>query len=217
MTMAATNTVSGVPFEKPADSNSNLHSLIRHRWSPRAFSEREVSREDLTTLLEAARWAASSGNEQPWRFIVASRENPAAFGKLLGVLVEANQAWARHASVLMIAVAKKTSSSGNKPNSHAWHDVGLALGNLVLQAGALGLHAHMMAGFDAAKAREVFQIPEDFEATTAIAVGYLKDPSTLPDKLREREIASRTRKRLDEIAFEDTWGKPLLGSEQSQT
>jgi nitroreductase len=211
--MAAANTVSGIPFEKSAVSDSNLHPLIRQRWSPRAFSEREVSDEDLTTLLEAARWAASASNEQPWRFIVAARENPAAFGRVLSVLVEANQLWAKNASVLIIAVAKKTSSSSGRPNNHAWHDVGLALGNLVLQAEALGLHAHMMAGFDAAKAREVFHIPEDFEATTAIAIGYLKDPSTLPDKLREREIASRARKRLDEIAFGDAWGKPLFNAE----
>jgi nitroreductase len=213
--MTAVNTVSEIPFEKPAVSDSNLHPLIRKRWSPRAFSGREVSDEDLTTLLEAARWAASTSNEQPWRFIVASRENPAAFGKALSVLVEGNQVWAKNASVLIIAVAKKTWSSSGRPNNHAWHDVGLALGNLVLQAGALGLHAHMMAGFDAAKAREVFHIPEDFDAATAVAIGYLTDPSILPDKLREREIASRTRKRLDEIAFGDTWGKPLFDSEAS--
>jgi nitroreductase len=208
--MAAANTVSDAPVEKPAISDSNLHPLIRQRWSPRAFSGRSVSVEDLRTLLEAARWAASSGNEQPWRFIVARQDDPTPFGKLLSVLVEGNQVWARNAAVLMIAVTKKTYSANQNPNNHAWHDVGLALGNFVLQAGALGLHVHMMAGFDGAKAREVFQIPEDFVATTAVAVGYLGDPKTLPENLREREIAARSRKSLADIAFAGAWEKPLF-------
>lgn len=208
--MAVANTVSDSPIEKSAVSDSNLHALIRNRWSPRAFSDREVSPDELKTLLEAARWAPSASNEQPWRFIVAPKQDPKAFAKVLSVLVEANQVWAKNAAVLMIAVAKKTSSGSQKPNGHAWHDVGLALGNLVLQAGALGLHVHMMAGFDAAKAREVFHIPDDFDAATAIAVGYLGDPDGLPDKLRERETAARSRKSLSEIAFADTWEKPLF-------
>lgn len=208
--MSAVNTVSDFPIEKPAVSDSNLHPLIRNRWSPRAFSDREVSPEDLKTMLEAARWAPSASNEQPWRFIVARKQDSEAFAKVLSVLVEANQVWAKNAAVLMIAVAKKTSSSSQKPNGHAWHDVGLALGTLVLQAGALGLHVHMMAGFDAAKARQVFHIPGDFDATTAIAVGYLGNHAALPDKLRERELAARSRKALDEIAFGDAWGKPLF-------
>jgi nitroreductase len=208
--MAAANTVSDFPFEKPAVSDSNLHPLIRARWSPRAFSDRSVSLEDLKTVLEAARWAASSGNEQPWRFIVARKEDSAAFGKVLSALVESNQVWAKNAPVLMIAVTRKTFSGNQNPNNHAWHDVGLALGNLVLQAGALGFRVHMMAGFDAAKARDVFQIPENFVATTAVAIGYPGDPNGLPDNLREREIAARTRKNLDEIAFGDTWEKPLF-------
>ena len=208
--MAAANTVSDLPIEKPAVSDSNLHPLIRNRWSPRAFSDGEVSPQDLRTLLEAARWAPSASNEQPWRFIVARKQDSVAFAKVLSVLVEANQVWAKNAAVLMVAVAKKTSSSSQKPNGHAWHDVGLALGNLVLQAGALGLHVHMMAGFDAAKAREVFHIPDDFDATTAIAVGYVGDQGCLPDKLHVRETAARSRKSLQEIAFGDTWEKPLF-------
>ncbi len=193
---------------KPADSKANIHPLIRDRWSPRAFSDQSVSVSDLETLLEAARWAPSSMNYQPWRFIVARKEDGAAFEKVLSVLVEQNQVWARHAPVLMLAVAKTTWDNG-LVNQWAFHDVGLALGTLTVQATALELHVHMMAGFDADKAQQVFGIPQDYRAITALAVGYQGDSANLPEQLQKREAAPRARKPLQEIAFGEAWNQPV--------
>ncbi len=208
--MAASNPPT--TLSKPAESKSNLHSLIRERWSPRSFRDASVSLEDVRTMLEAARWAPSSSNEQPWRFIVGRREDKETFAKVLSVLVESNQVWAKNAPVLLLAVAKKTSSKGAE-NRWARHDVGLALGSLVFQAMALGLRVHMMAGFNADKAREVFHIPDDYEATTAAAIGYLGDPNALPEKLKDRELTARTRKPIEEIAFTSDWGHPAFTSD----
>lgn len=210
--MATPTNTQTAHLRKPAETDANLHPLIRERWSPRAFRDESVSPEDVRTILEAARWAPSSSNEQPWRFIVARKEDEETFAKIVSTLVEFNQGWAKHAPVLMLAVAKKTASNGAE-NPWARHDVGLALGSLVFQAMALGLHVHMMAGFDGAKAREVFSLPAEYEACTAVAVGYLGDPNTLPDKLRQRELAPRQRKPLSEIAFAAEWGKPLFTSD----
>jgi nitroreductase len=210
--MATTTESIGIPPRKPADTNANLHPLVRERWSPRAFQAKSVTLEDLRSLLEAARWAPSSSNEQPWRFIVARKEDSGQFQKVLSTLVEFNQGWAKHAPVLILAVAKKTSSNGSE-NRWAKHDVGLALGSLVFQAMALGLHVHMMAGLSAEKAQEVFHIPDDYETVTAIAVGYAGDPNTLSEKLRERELGARVRKPLSEIAFSGDWNQPAFTSE----
>ena len=199
-----------IPFSKPVDTDVAIHPLIRDRWSPRAFADRPVSVEDLTILLEAARWAPSSSNLQPWRFLVGRREDRAAFEKVLSVLVEFNQNWARNAPVLLLAVAKTTAQDGTTPNKWAAHDVGLALSNLAIQATALDLHVHYMAGFDGEKARQVFGFSHEYDAITAGAIGYVGDPDTLPDKLRERELAPRKRKPLSEIAFGGNWGEPLL-------
>jgi nitroreductase len=147
---------------------------------------------------------------QPWRFIVARKEDKAAFERVLSVLVEFNQAWARNAPVLLLAVAKITAQDGTTPNRWAVHDVGLALSNLAVQATALDLHVHYMAGFEAEKARQVFGFSSEYEAVTAGAIGYVGEPDTLPEKLRERELAPRTRKPLSEIAFGGSWGEPLL-------
>src|SRR5438876_1035644 len=118
--------------------------VIRRRWSPRAFSERPVSSQDLALLLEAARWAASSSNEQPWRFIVARKSDPETHRKLFESLVEANQAWARNAPLLLLTIAKRTFTSNGSPNRHALHDTGMALANLMLQAVSMGIYAHAM-------------------------------------------------------------------------
>lgn len=209
--MAASNP-SVTALSKPAESKSNLHPHIRERWSPRSFRDASVSPEDVRALLEAARWAPSSANEQPWRFIIGRREDKEAFAKVLSVLVEGNQVWARNAPVLLLAVSKKTTSRGAE-NRWARHDVGLALGSLVFQATALGLHVHMMAGFNADKAREVFHIPDDYEATTAAAIGYLGDPNALPENLKERELAPRKRKPIEEIAFTSDWGRAAFTSD----
>lgn len=198
-----------VESEKWADIPPAVHELIRRRWSPRAFADREVSADDLRAMLEAARWAASSSNEQPWRFLVARKSDPEAFSKILALLVPGNQAWAKAAPVLIIMAAKKTIGKDDAPNHYAMHDAGQAFANLALQAVALGLHAHGMAGLDRARARTELGIPADFEVAAAIAVGYLGSPAELPPNYRERELNKRHRKPLNEIAFGAEWDQSL--------
>lgn len=194
---------------KIADSLPSVHELIRSRWSPRAFSEKPVSTEDLTTILDAGHWAASSYNEQPWRFIVAPKENAADFQKLLGLLVPFNQAWAKSAAVLMLIVTRKTFSHNNTPNAYALHDAGAALALMALQATALGLQAHGMAGFDHDRARTELGIPEDFAIAAFAALGYLGSPDQLPEGVRQQELAPRTRKPLSDLVFTAAWQTPL--------
>jgi len=194
-------------MSQSAETQHPVHELIRERRSPRAFSGRPVEPSKLRGLLEAARWAASSFNQQPWHFIVAAQEHPEEFERLLDCLVPGNAQWARRAPVLMLSVAKLTFDANGKPNRHALHDVGQATANLALQATAVGLAVHQMAGFDAARAREVFAIPEGFEPVAAIAVGYPGDPEELPAALREKERAPRTRRPLGEFVFGGTWGQ----------
>ncbi len=188
-------------MEKPAANEHPILDLLKRRWSPRAFSDRPVEKDKLNSLLEAARWAASCFNEQPWRFIIATKEDKTEYDKLFSTMVEANQAWAHQAPVLMLTVAKLNFEKTQKPNRHALHDVGLAMGNLSLQATELGLFLHQMAGFSVTKARELFEIPPDAEPVAMVAIGYPGDPDTLPEKLRERELEPRTRKPLKDLVF----------------
>jgi nitroreductase len=189
------------------ETRVQVHDLIKERLSPLAYSDRPVGADELRSLLEAARWAASSYNEQPWHFIVATKEDPEGFERLLGCLVPANALWARNAPVLMLSVAKLAYDSNGSPNRHAFHDVGQAAANLALQATALGLAVHQMGGFDVARAREEFSIPEGYEPVAAVAVGYPGDPESLPEKLRARAGAPRTRRELSEFVFAGRWGR----------
>jgi nitroreductase len=194
-------------MEKTAHTTVPLHDLLARRWSPRAFAQRPVEPAKLTALFEAARWAPSCYNNQPWRFILATRDHPGEFERMLSCLVQANQVWAQHAPVLILAVAQRHFVHDGKPNAHAWHDIGLATENLIIQAMALNLHVHVMAGFDAERARELYEIPGDFDAVTAMAVGYLGNLAALPDDLRAREEAPRERRPLGELIFAGTWGQ----------
>ncbi|BAY08965.1 nitroreductase family protein [Calothrix sp. NIES-2098] len=194
--------------QKLAETQYPVHDFIRSRWSPRAFSDRLVEQDKLLSLLEAARWAPSSYNHQPWSFIVATKEDATEYNRLLSTLVEFNQGWAKNAPVLILAVAKIRTDDG-KTNRHAFHDVGLALENLILQATSLGLFAHQIGGFNPEKAREVYQIPEDYEPATVLTIGYPGDPQNLPDGLRDRELAPRVRKPLKEFVFTGQWGQTL--------
>jgi nitroreductase len=196
-------------LQKFADTHAKVHELIRTRWSPRAFSSREVSNEDLKAVLEAARWAASSFNEQPWRFFVARKSDVAAHARFVDLLVPGNRAWASSAPVLIIMAAKRTFSHDASPNYYALHDAGQALAHLMLQATALGLHAHAMAGFDRDRAREELGIPDDYEMGAAVALGYSGDPDQLPEAARKAELAKRQRKPLAEIAFGSRWNESL--------
>ena len=193
------------PLSKPAVTSVPVLDVIRDRWSPRAYDSRPVEREKLLSVLEAARWAASSRNAQPWRFIVATRDNEAEFQKLLSVIKEGNQEWAQHAPVLLLAVAEVTMDNGNT-NRHALHDTGMALAQLTLQARAHDLGVRMMGGFYPEKAVEVFNIPEAFQPITAVALGYFGDPDNLPENRRAQELViERVRKPLNELIFSGDW------------
>ena len=191
--------------DKSAETDVPLHEPIRARWSPRAFAAQRVEWVTLQTLFEAARWAPSSNNEQPWSFRVATRDDRAEFERLLSCLKPGNIRWAQHASVLLLSVTQLAFDSG-EPNRHAFHDVGLGVENLVIQATAMGLIAHQIAGFSPEKATELYGIPDGFEPVAAIAVGYLGNPETLPDDLRARELRPRRRKPVSDFVFTGRWG-----------
>jgi nitroreductase len=192
-------------MQKPAPTNFPVHDLIRDRWSPRAFADKPVGREVLASLFEAARWAPSSNNEQPWAYLVATKDNAEDFAKTLSVLVEFNADWAKNAPVLLLAVSRLKFPNGN-PNRNAFYDTGAATMLLSIEATARGLAVHQMAGFDPAKAKQVFEIPADCEPIAAIAIGYPGDPNSLSQKLQDRENAPRTRKPLTEFVMSGRWG-----------
>jgi nitroreductase len=173
-----------------------------------AYEPHPMPDESLASLLEAARWAPSCFNDQPWFFLVARRQNTEEFARMLECLVEGNRTWAQNASVLMITAARTTFQRNDKPNRFAAHDLGLAVGGLLVQATEMGLAVHQMGGFDPTTAREVYGIPEGFEAITAIAIGYRDDPSTLSDDLRKREMQPRERKALSTFVFSGSWDSP---------
>lgn len=191
---------------KQAVPDHPIHELIANRWSPYALDERPVPEDDLRSLFEAARWAASSYNEQPWSYLVATKANPAEFQRLLSCLVEGNQAWAKAAPVLAIGCTRLHFVRNGKPNAAAVHDLGLASATLTLEATARGLFVHQMIGILPDKARELYRIPEGVEPLTGLAIGYLADPNTLPDVYRQRDLTPRQRKSLAEIVFGGQWG-----------
>ncbi len=191
---------------KHASPDHPIHPLIAERWSPYGYADRSLTEEDLRSLFEAARWAASSMNEQPWRFIVATRQQPEAFTRLLTCLVEGNRDWAAHVPVLVLTAAKKTFARNGKPNVTAWHDVGLAAATLTLEATSRGLVVHQMRGILPDQAREVYGIPDDYDVVTAIAIGYPGSADELSEKLRDRDLRARTRKPLRDLVFGDRWG-----------
>jgi nitroreductase len=192
-------------MQKPAPTNFPVHDLIRDRWSPRAFAKKLVEPSVLASLFEAARWAPSSNNEQPWSYLVATKEEKENFAKTLSVLVEFNAGWAKEAPVLMITVSRLNFQNGT-PNRNAFYDTGAATALLSVEATARGLAVHQMAGFDPAKAKQVFEIPEDCEPIAAIAIGFPGDPNSLSQKLQDRENAPRTRKPLTEFVMSGRWG-----------
>lgn len=197
-------------MEKPAQPQFPIHDLLVRRWSPRAFDERPVESPILWSLFEAARWAPSSSNEQPWRFIVATkRDHELEWKRLFDCLAEGNRIWVIRAPVLMLSIASLSFEDDGQPNRHAFHDTGLAVENLVLQAAAQGLVAHQMAGFDVEKARADLRIPAGYEPVAMIAVGYPGDPALLPERLREREIRPRSRRPIHEWTFFGQWGTPI--------
>jgi nitroreductase len=191
---------------KQARPDHPIHELLARRWSPYGFADRPVSEDDLRSLFEAARWAASSYNEQPWGYVVATRANPAEFERLLSCLVEGNQVWAGAAPVLALGCTSLSFARNGRPNAAAVHDLGLASASLTLEATARGLSVHQMIGILPDKAREVYRIPDGVQPLTGLAIGYAADPDTLPERYRARDLAPRSRKRLAEFVFGGAWG-----------
>jgi nitroreductase len=191
----------------PAPTYHPVHELIGRRWSPHAFTNAPVTGEQMRSLFEAARWAPSSRNEQPWSFLVALREDEGQFARFFGCLMPGNQLWAGGASALLLSVAEARRADGSG-NRYAVHDTALAVANLALQATSMDLYTHHIGGFDASKARVEFGIPETHDPVAMMAIGHFADADTLPEDLRDRERQPRVRKRLGEFVYGGAWGEP---------
>jgi len=191
---------------KRATPDHSIHELITQRWSPYTFSDRPVSEEDLRSLFEAARWAPSSYNEQPWSYIVATKADTAEFERMLSCLVEGNQPWAKAAPVLALGCTSLNFVHNGKPNAAAIHDLGLASAMLTLEATARGLHVHQMIGILPDRVRQLYHVPEGVQPLTGLAIGYVGEAIALPEIYRQRDLAPRQRKRLAEFVFSSQWG-----------
>lgn len=181
-------------------------ALIRERRSIRAFDpQRAIPQEEIGNLFEAARWAASSFNEQPWRFVYGTKDRPEAYDRLLSAVNENNRTWAQTAPMLVLAAAKRDFSTVERPNRHAWHDLGAAVNSLSLYATAAGIYLHQMAGILPDVAREKLNVPEGYDIVTIIAVGYPGPVEGIPEPLRAKENAPRSRKEHEAFVFEGQW------------
>ncbi len=187
------------------DNTGKINDLIKKRFSPLAFDKRAIEEYKIMRLFEAARWAPSSRNEQPWRFIFATRDDGPAFENMISTLAEGNRIWAQNVPLLILSIASFYSSFSGKPNYYAMHDTGMAVGNLLVQATEMGLYVHQMGGYDKKMARQKLGIPEQYEPVAMIAVGYRGNPDDLPDDLQKREQARRTRLPVEEIVFRRVW------------
>lgn len=197
-------------MDRTAPTEHPVSPAIAARWSPRSYLDEALDDAALRRVLEAGRWAASAYNEQPWLYLVTRRHaEPEAHAKLLACLVPFNQGWAGAAPVLMLACARMTSAANGKPNRWAEYDTGQASSAMAIEAAALGLQIHQMAGFDAAAARAAFAIPEGVEPIAAMVLGRPGPASALNAQLAEREAAPRARKPAAELFFGGAWGVAL--------
>lgn len=198
-------------FEKRAETRVPIDERLARRWSGRAYdAQRSVTRTQLLALLEAARWAPSCYGDQPWRYMVWDRVGePAAWKRAFACLGEFNQGWAGAAPVLMLALADTRFSHNDQPNRWGAYDTGAASMGLCVQATALGLMVHQMGGFDDAKIRREFAIPDRYVPMAMLTVGYQLAEAEVPEAMREREFAPRQRRPLGEVAFEGEWGRSV--------
>jgi nitroreductase len=198
-------------FKKKIDTQEKVDDLIANRWSGRAYDvNRQVTKQDLISLLEAARWAPSCFGDEPWRYIVCDKStNKIAWNKAFSCLTEGNQSWAVNAPVLILALANTVFSHNGKNNRWAQYDTGAATMSLCIQASSLGLMVHQMGGFNAEKAAEVFLIPEQYTSMAMIAVGYQLAEDEITGELMKRESSARQRNPLAEQFFDGEWGKPI--------
>jgi nitroreductase len=186
-----------------------IHELLSKRYSTRAFSDKKIEPEKIISLLDAARWSPSSGNEQPWRFIVAEKDNEETHKKIVEALNPGNKVWAQHAPLLILTIAKLISGHNNQINKHAFYDVGSAAAHLTVQATSADLFVRQMGGFNEEKARVLFSIPDNYAPVSVLAIGYKGDPENLPEEYRQKELLKRTRKEINEIAFTENFGSPF--------
>jgi nitroreductase len=196
-------------LKKPAQTSRPIHDLLARRWSTRAFdAAKPVTREQLTTLLEAGRWAPSCNGDEPWRYLVWDRaRDPEGFQKAFDCLSDNNKKWVKNVPLLMLSCAGSNFAATGKPNRWTQHDTGAASLSIALQADVLGLAAHQMGGFDAEKARAVFGIPAEYTPMAMIAVGYQAAPDVLDEETKKKELIPRARKPIAERFFEGGWGK----------
>jgi nitroreductase len=193
---------------KIANTDFPIHKLIARRWSARAFSSKKVEKSKLLSILEAARWAPSSRNEQPWRYIVFTDDNPEKLDKARSVLLEINN-YAKRAPILICAITKKIYSDTEIYNRLHFHDLGAANENMFLESFNQGLIMHEMGGYDRDKAKKVFNIPDEYEIGIMIAIGYQDSHEILPERYREKANSPRQRKALSEIAFLEELGNGI--------
>lgn len=191
-------------MQNTTNNNHFVNKLVEQRWSPRAYSDKPVEKEKLNSILEAARWAPSAFNEQPWRFIVGKKGDN-TYDSILSTLVDWNILWAGNAPVLILNIAKKTFTHNNKQNVTFKYDLGQAVGFMILEAVNQKLYTHQISGFDAEKAAELLNIPADFQAVSVTALGYYGKLQELPEDMAEMETKPRERKELSELIFN---GKP---------
>lgn len=199
-------------MQKPAITQEPIHDMIANRWSPVGFdASKPVTQAQITSMLEAARWAPSCYGDQPWRFIVADKNtNEKAWKTAFDCIVPGNQKWAQNAPLLMLVCADTRFSHNDKANRWSGYDTGAAVMSLSVQATSLGLFVHQMGGFDGDKAREVFNIPEHIDLMAMIAIGHGVDADSLPDDLKQRQLNERSRKNLGELFFNGVWNKPVI-------
>ncbi|MBE0637523.1 MAG: nitroreductase family protein [Bacteroidales bacterium] len=193
-------------MNKRANTDFPIHPLLTERWSPRAFNGQAVEKEKLQRLFEAARWAPSASNEQPWLFIIGLSGDE-TYQKIFSTLVEFNQLWTKTAPVLAVAIGRKSSVKTGKKNPWYGYDVGQSLAHLTFQAMHEGLYVHQMGGFEAEKISELFQIEDDFEALTVFTIGYPGDFKVLHPNLQKSELAERQRKSQVDFVFSDKFGQ----------
>lgn len=180
-------------------SSKKIKSFISGRVSPYAFSKEVISEEDIMTLFGAASLAPSSFNEQPWRFVYATKDSEEEFNKLLSILMEGNREWAKHAPLVGISIAKLNFSYNGNPNRFAIHDVGLAMGGLLAQATSMGIKVHQMGGYYFDKASDVLDLSRDFEPVAMFVMGYQGNPDDLTKDIKRKELRERSRRPLDEL------------------
>ncbi len=192
-------------MEKPAITKFKIHPLLKQRWSPRSFTDQPVTKESIQNIFEAARWAPSSSNDQPWRFIVGFKGDK-TWDMIMETLVDFNQKWAKLAPVLVLSIGKKISDKNGKPSRTFMYDVGQSVAHITFQAMYEGLFVHQMGGFSAQKAAELFKIPEDYQAITAFTIGHKGEPELLEENFADMEKSERIRRPAEDSVFSESFG-----------